>query len=403
MIPGSLAMLSTRFAAAERGKAIGTWSAFSVLASAIGPVLGGLLARGGHWRWVFFINLPLAAIVLAVLWLKTPPDPRASERRSLDWRGALAAVTGLTCLNFGLIQWPREGLLKMEVWAALCAGIAALALFVVTERRTTNPLVPFGIFKSRALQGASWLSLLFYMAFHGILFFLPLNLIQAQGYDPAVAGMTQLPLMALLVLLSRRAGKLVDGYGPRLPLTLGPMIAGIGFLLLVVPEMTGGPREFWRQYLPGLLLVGAGLGLTAAPLSATVMTSIPDDQLGLASGINSSLSRLAGVLAIAVMGAVMLASFEAFLQGRVASLGLSDEVMAQLKREAPKLAETPVPAGLNATTSAAVKGAIQAAFVDGFRTLASLAAGLSWLGAFMAFRLLPGRRRGSDSKSEPIP
>jgi EmrB/QacA subfamily drug resistance transporter len=388
MIPGSLAMLSTCFSAEERGKAIGTWSAFSVLASAIGPVLGGLLARAGMWRWVFYINLPLAGIVLAVLWLKTPADRKPDHPSQVDWRGALAAAVGLASLNFGLIQWPRIGLAHFGVIAALVTGVASLMLFVFIERRATLPLLPLGVFKSRTLQGASVLSLLFFMAFHGMLFFLPLNLIQVQGYDPAMAGLTQLPLMSMLILLSRWAGKLVDRRGPRLPLTVGPSVAGFGFLFFAGPGVTAGPHEFWFSFLPGLLLVGVGLGLTAAPLSTTVMSSVSDEKLGLASGINSSLTRLAGVLAIAVMGAVMLASFDHFLEIRAARLELPTEASVQLQREAPKLAEAQVPPGLSPLAGAAVKQTIREAFVDAFRVVAILAAGLSWLGALVAARLL---------------
>jgi EmrB/QacA subfamily drug resistance transporter len=392
MIPGSLAMLSTYFGPEERGKAIGTWSAFSVLASASGPVLGGLLARGGLWRWVFFINLPLAGIALTVLRLNTPADRKADRPKRVDWRGALSAVSGLAALNYGLIQWSRIGPGNPTVIASLLVGAASLILFVFIQRRATQPLLPLDVFKSRTLKGASLLTLLFYMSFHGMLFFLPLNLIQVQGYDPAFAGLTQLPLMALLVLLSPWAGRLVDRRGPRLPLTIGPTLAGFGFLLFAYPGITAGPREFWFRFLPALLLVGVGLGLTAAPLSTTVMGSVSCERLGLASGINSSLSRLAGVLAIALMGAVMLASFDHSLEIRAARLNLPVEAGVQLKRESAKLAEAQVPPGLSAVTSMAVKQTIREAFVDAFRVIAILAAWLSWLGALVAARLLEGHK-----------
>lgn len=404
MIPGSLAMLSTYFAPEQRGKAIGTWSAFSVLASAIGPVLGGLLARAGLWRWVFFINLPLTAIVLTILLLKVPADRKADPGKRIDWWGALAVVVGLAALNHGLIEGSKHGLGQRGVQVALVAGVVSLLLFVVIQQRTTQPLLPLGIFRSRTLTGASLLSLLFYMAFHGMLFFMPLNLIQVQGYDPAFAGLTQLPLMALLILLSPWAGRLVDRRGPRLPLTLGPALAGFGFLLFALPGVTGGPREFWYRFLPGFLLVGAGLGLTAAPLSTTVMGSVPAEKLGLASGINSSLTRLAGVLAVTVMGAVMLTSFHHFLEIRVARLQLPATATALLRLESVKLAEAQVPAGLNAETAATVKQAIREAFVEAFRGIALLAAGLSWLAAGTAAWLLkkPENRLPPTRSTHPV-
>lgn len=396
MIPGSLAMLSTFFGPDKRGKAIGTWSAFSVLASAIGPVLGGMLARAGLWRWVFFINLPLTAIALTVLVLKVPPDQKPDPRKRVDWWGALAVVIGLAALNHGLIQWSKFGLGHRGVMAALLIGVIALVLFVVIQKRSLQPLLPLEVFKSRSLIGASLLSLLFYLAFHGMLFFLPLNMIQIQGYDPAFAGLTQLPLMALLILLSQWAGRLVDRRGPRLPLTMGPALAGLGFLLIALPGITGGPKEFWFSFLPGMLLVGAGLGLTAAPLSATVMDSMSYEKLGLASGINSSLTRLAGVLAITLMGAIMIVSFHYFLDARATTLRLPAAAAAQLRLESAKLAEAKVPPGLSPETAAAVKQAIRGAFVDAFRVLAVLAAALSWAAALIAALLLPGRNPPVD-------
>lgn len=401
MIPGSLAMLSTFFGPEQRGKAIGTWSAFSVLASAIGPVLGGLLARAGLWRWVFFINLPITGIALTVLLVKVPADGPINRQKRLDWWGALTVVTGLAALNHGLIQWSKVGLDHRGVFVPLGVGIGALLLFVDIQRRSAQPLLPLGVFKSRTLTGASLLSLLFYMAFHGMLFFMPLNLIQVQGYDPAFAGLTQLPLMALLILLSQWAGRLVDQRGPRLPLTVGPATAGFGFLLFAFPGITDGPREFWFRFLPGLLLVGAGLGLTAAPLSTTVMDSVSAEKLGLASGINSSLSRLAGVLAVTVMGAIMLATFDHFLDVRAERLHLPAKARAELTGESAKLAEAQVPPGLDAETSAAVRQAIRAAFVDAFRVIAVLAAALSWLAALGAACLLEGGKSPVALEAQP--
>ena len=390
MIPGALAMVSTFFGPAERGRAIGTWSAFSVLATAIGPVLGGLLARVGLWRWVFFINLPLAAVVLAVLLVKIPRDRKSDHQVRVDWWGALSISIGLAGINYGLIGWSKAGIIDLSVLTQLLVGGAALILFVVIQRRVQQPLLPLDIFKSRTLTAASLLSLLFFMAFHGMLFFLPLSLIQVQGYDPALAGLTQLPLMALLILLSRFAGSIVDRHGPRMPLTIGPLVAGIGFWLFSMPLTTAGPREFATTFLPGLLLVGAGLGLTAAPLSTTIMDSMSSERLGLASGINSTLSRLAGVLAIAILGPVAIIAFNHSLEAKTAPLRLPLEMRAQLARESAKLAEARPPADLSPEASAEVKRCIKLAFVDAFRLIARLTAVLSWLGALLVACLLEG-------------
>jgi EmrB/QacA subfamily drug resistance transporter len=398
MIPGALAMVSTFYGPADRGRAIGTWSAFSVLATAIGPVLGGLLARAGLWRWVFFINLPLAAAAVAVLLSKVPADDAAKQDQRVDWWGAAAISIGLASFNYGLIQSPRTGLSDHRILALLLIGAVMLGLFVVIESVVSRPLLPLGIFKSRTLAVGTLLSLLFFMAFHGMLFFLPLNLIQVQGYDPALAGLTQLPLMVLLIALSRFAGGLVDCFGPKLPLTIGPALAGVGLWLFSMPGLTGGPKEFAHTYLPGLLFVGGGLGVTAAPLSTAIMDSMRSDQLGLASGINSTLSRLAGVLAIAVLGPIAMVHFSHALESKTASVQLTSSARVQLRRDSIKLAETRPPVEIGPEVAGAVARAIKTVFVDTFRMVAKLTALLSWLAAFLGL-LMPRNvcEQGSSS------
>lgn len=392
MIPGALAMVCTFHAPAERGRAIGTWSAFSVLATVIGPVLGGLLARAGMWRWVFFINLPLAAIALTLLVWRIPADPPRPRGMRVDWWGALAGTIALAALNHGLLQWAATGPGHSTITSLLLSGLS-LFLFVVIQSHVAQPLLPLGVFRSRALAVASAASLLFYAAIHGLLFFLPLNLIQVQGYDPALAGLAQIPLMALVMGLSRFAGGLADRRGPRLLLTLGPAVAGIGFWMLALPGQTAGPKEYATAFLPGLLLVGAGMGLTAAPLSATVIGSMHSDRIGLAAGINSTLSRLAGVLAIAVLGPVAMITFEQSLNARTQGLDLPQEARRQLKQEAVKLAEAQTPPGLSAESSAGIKQSIRFAFIDSFNRIAQLAAVSSWLGCLLAASFLKGHKK----------
>ncbi len=389
MVPGSLALLSSHFPPEVRGKAIGTWSAFSVLATTIGPVLGGVLAGAGLWRVVFFINVPLAAVALLAVLSRVPPDPAAS-RRAVDGWGALLLTLGLAGLNQGLIEWPKAGLGHPLVSIPLAGGLVALGAFLHRQTRVAHPLLPLDVFRSPSLLAACGLSFAFYLGFHGTLFFMPLNLVQVQGYAPMLAGLTQLPLMALLILLSRWAGRCVDRRGPRLPLTFGPLFAAAGFLLFALPGLTAGPREFWTTYLPGFVLVGVGLGLTATPLSTAVMDAVPSDRLGLASGINSSTTRLAGVFAIAVLGPVMLAVFSRALEARVADLGLTDTALAVLRLEAAKLAVARPPEGLAPATAQAVEAAIREAFVAGFRVVVSLAAACC-VGAALLATLLRGR------------
>jgi EmrB/QacA subfamily drug resistance transporter len=389
MIPGALAMISTYFDPAQRGRAIGTWSAFTVLATALGPVLGGFLAGAGLWRYVFFMNIPLAAITLLLLLLKIPVDQAPRHRVCIDWWGALSVSAGMAGLTYGLIQWSQAGLDDRVVPVTVLAGALALIVFVVIQRNVRQPLLPLDIFRSRTLTVACLLTLLFYVATYGFLFFLPLNLIQVQHYDPAVAGLAQLPLMVMVIVLSRSAGKLVDRHGPRLPLTIGPALAGIGFWLLAAPGVTAGAGDFAETFLPGLLLVGAGLGLSAAPLSTTVIGAVSPRHVGLASGINSTLSRFAAVLAIATLGPVAIVAFDRSLEAHVARLGLPAEAQARLKHESVRLSETRPPVGLSPEASLEVRKAVELAFVDAFRLIAWLAAALSWIGALLAV-CLPG-------------
>lgn len=402
MIPGALAIISTYFDPAQRGRAIGTWSAFTVLATALGPVLGGFLAGAGLWRCVFFINLPLAAITLLLLLLKIPGDQAPRHRVRVDWWGALSVSAGMAGLTHGLIQWPQASLDERAVPVTLLAGVLALIVFVFIQRNVREPLLPLDIFKSRTLTVASLLTLLFYVALYGFLFFLPLNLIQVQHYDPALAGLAQLPLMVLVIALSRFAGKLVDRHGPRLPLTIGPALAGVGFWLLAAPGVTAGAGDFAEAFLPGLLLVGTGLGLSAAPLSTTVIGAVSASHVGLASGINSTLSRFAAVLAIATLGPVAMVAFDRSLEAQVARLGLPAEAQAWLKQESVRLSEARPPANLSPEASIDVKKAIELAFVDAFRLIARLAAALSWIGALLAL-CLPGGRAVRKLPPESAP
>jgi EmrB/QacA subfamily drug resistance transporter len=394
MIPGSLALVASFFDASERGKAIGTWSAFSVVATGIGPVVGGLLAHAGLWRGVFLVNLPLAVIAcIALLW-KVPPLTHARAEGRLDFVGALLVALGLAGINVGLIALPERGLGNPMVATALGGGLLSLLAFIFHERKTRHPLLPPGLFRSRTLTAACLITLTVYTAFYGLLFFLPLNLIHVQGYDPALAGVAQLPLLLLLILLSRPAGGFVDRIGPRLPLIVGPLTVGLGFLLLSWPGITDGPGAFWTTYLPGLLVLGAGLGMTAAPLSITIMASVPGDRQALAAAINSTAARLAGVAAIALLGPVALITFQQSLDGRVTPLNLPAEVQSQLIAESPRLAQTRVPETLDSATTDAVRSGIQLAFIDMFRVVSLLAAGLSGLGAIMAARWIRTSRPG---------
>ena len=394
-IPGSLALLTAATSEDRRGRAIGAWSAWSVVATALGPVLGGLLAGEGWWRAVFFLNLPLAIAALAVL--RGVPESRdEAAPESLDLPGALLAAAGLSGITAGCLLAPERTAGDPRVLAALGIGMAALVLFAIVEARTAHPLLPLSLFRSRSLSVGVVLTLLVHSAFHGLLLFLPLHLIQAQGYGASAAGLTQLPGMLLLIALSRWAGGLVDRHGPRLPLTWGPGIAALGFLLLSRPGLTAGPSYFWTVYLPPLLAIGVGMALTLSPLSATVLSSLPTGRSGLASGINSTASRLAGVLAVAILGAVALSTFGQALELRARGLDLPDSAREALAAQATKFGAAQAPEGMPQA-----RQAIREALTDTFRHICRLAALLCGAGALLAAGALPSAKLRDHRHADP--
>lgn len=390
MVPGSLTLITTFFAAGERGQAIGTWSSFSTITTILGPALGGVLAGMGLWRMVFFINLPLAALALWALARYVPESRDEGAPRGLDLAGAALATLGLAGLTFGLIEAPGRGWADPAVWLSLVVGLVALALFVVVEARSPHPMLPLSLFRSRVFSATNLLTLFLYGALYGMLFFLPLNLIQVQGYPEAAAGLASLPVALCLALLSRWAGGLGDRFGPRLPLTIGPALAGAGFLALGLVGLTAGPASYWWSFFPGLCLLGLGMAITVAPLTTAVMGSVETSYAGVASGVNNAVSRAAGVLTVAIFGALALALFAANLGAAADGLGLDSAARAALLAEAPKLGGASPPPGLPADLGAATVEAIRQAFADTFRLLGILSAALAWVSALVAAVLLRG-------------
>jgi EmrB/QacA subfamily drug resistance transporter len=380
LTPGSLAIIAASFDERTRGQAIGTWSGFSAITSAAGPVLGGWLIEHASWRLVFFINLPLAAAVVAIS-LRHVPESRSHEAGKIDGLGAILTVIGLGGLVFGFVDSAVLGWTHPAIVASFVVGAASLLLFVVVEWSVPSPLVPMKLFRSRTFAGANLFTLLLYAA-PSILFFLfPLNLIQVQGYSATATGAATLPIVLLMFLLSRWAGGLVARYGARRPMMIGPTLAAAGFALLSVP---GTHARYWIAFFPALLVLGLGMATTVAPLTTTVMNSVPRDHAGTASGINNAVARVAGVMSIAVFGVVMLRVFGSHLDAGLASLRLSPELLDAIRAQAIKLAALEIPPGLEASTSAAVRDVIGRAFVAGFRTISLICSALCLASAAIA-------------------
>ena len=399
LVPGSLALISANFPEKERGRAIGTWSGFSGITAAIGPVLGGFLVDHYSWIWAFLVNVPMAVGVLLIVWRKVPESRGGAATASgssgsssgLDIAGAVLATVALGGIVYAFIEAPTQGWGSAAVMAALAAGIIASVVFVVVERRVRSPMLPLGLLRVGNFGGANLLTLLLYAALGGGLYFLPLNLIQVQGYSATVAGAALLPFILIMFALSRWAGQLVDRFGPRPPLVVGPAIAAAGFALLAVP---GVGVNYWTAFFPAVVVLGLGMTVTVAPLTTTVMNSVGTEAAGVASGVNNAVSRAASVLAIAVFGVLMAWAFDARLDAGLRELGASPQTRAFLDAQRSHLAGATLPPGVDEAAAAALRAAVNASFVSGFRWVMLICAGLALLSALSAWVLIgrgPGR------------
>lgn len=385
LVPGSLALISAAFPEKERGRAIGTWSGWTGITAALGPVLGGFLIDHASWRWAFLINVPLGLAVLTIVVARVPESRGSSASARIDVAGALLATLALGGVVYGLIEAPRAGWAAPAVASALVLGVAAGAAFFVLEARLRAPMLPLRLFRNRNFSGANLLTLLLYAALSGGLYFFPLNLIQVQGYGATAAGAALLPLIAILFAGSRLAGTLVDRFGPRPPLVVGPVIAAAGFALFAWPGIAPGAHSYWTTFLPAVVVLGVGMTITVAPLTTTVMNAIDADQAGVASGINNAVSRLAGLLAIAALGVLMAHVFDDRVQRHGRDTSLPAEVRTQLEAQHDRLAGVEIPPGIDPAAAAALKGAIDQAFVAGFRWVMLASAGLALASALAAW------------------
>jgi len=299
LVPNSLAMVSASFYVLDRGRAIGAWAGLGGIATAVGPFVGGWLIDSVSWRWVFVINLPIAAAAYAIAARHVPESRDERAAAHLDLVGSALLTLGLAGLVYALIEGPGNGWGGLAVVCGIL-GVLALVAFVAVEARRAHPMVPLGIFKSRQFSGANAVTFAVYAAMGAVTFLLVVHLQTDLGYSALEAGASLLPITACMLLLSARAGALAQRIGPRWPMTIGPLVVALGMALLgrVDPGST-----YWATVFPATIVLGLGLSLTVAPLTATVLGAVQDAHAGIASAINNSVARIAGLLAVAVLPA----------------------------------------------------------------------------------------------------
>jgi EmrB/QacA subfamily drug resistance transporter len=399
LTPGSLAIISASFPEQERGRAIGTWSGFSAITTALGPVLGGWLIQHASWRWIFFINLPIAAVVV-VISLGHVPESRGPSAKRLDLLGALVVTLGLGALVYGLIESPQFGWGHPRVAGSLTVAVICLIAFPMIEARAPSPMVPLKLFRSRTFSGANLLTLFLYAAL-GIFFFIfPMNLILVQGYSATATGAAALPLILLMFLLSRWSGGLVTRYGSKPPLIVGPIIAALGFVLFAVPAIGG---SYWTTFFPAFLVLGFGMAVSVAPLTTVVMGTVDQAHAGAASGINNAVARIAGLLAIAVFGIVMVRAFAVRLDHTLSALGLPPKVRSEMQSERTRLAAIEIPPEVDASRVQEVKRAVSGSVLFAFRVVACSCAVLAIASALGASLFLEGKAEANKEPTNKLP
>ena len=387
LVPGSLSIISASFDEKTRGQAIGTWSGFTAITTALGPVLGGWLIEHASWRWAFFINVPIAAMVILIS-LRHVPESRNANATHVDWLGAVVATVGLGGVVYGLIESISHGWGHPLVVGSLIVGFICLIGFMFAEARVSSPMVPLALFASRSFSGANLLTLFLYAALGTFFFLFPMNLIQVQGYSTTATGAAALPLILLVFSLSRWSGGLVARYGARTPLVIGPLIAAAGFILFAVPGVGAG---YWKAFFPAFIVLGLGMAVCVAPLTTVVMNSVSQDRAGAASGINNAVARIAGVLAIAIFGIVMVKLFSSSLNRSLTGQHFAPDILQYVRANEIKLAGLDLPSNVDVETKALIRMSISRAFVFGFRTVMLICAGLSLASAAIAFVMIPAQ------------
>lgn len=398
LTPSALAVIVAVFPAAERGAAIGSWTAWQAMSGVIGPFAGGWLVDQASWRWIFAINVPFVLATLALVWVAVPGRSTAGPRRRLDWLGAGLCALGLAGPVYGLISQPGAGWGAPEVALPIAAGLAVFAAFLIHEARTADPMLPLGLFRRRNFSAGNLETLVMYGGLSIVFFLLVLFLQQVAGYSALEAGLTTLPVTVVMFLGSKRAGALADRLGPRVFMGGGPLIGAAGLALLA---RMPADADYVADVLPGLLVFAVGLAITVAPLSAAVLADADEHNAGIASATNNAVARVAGLVAIAAVGAVVAGGFSGAVERQLAGHDLSPAGRVAVQDAMGRTLAQAEVSGLPPGEAAVVADAVQAAAVEAFHTGVGIAAALVALGGVIGLVGIRNPRRGLRAEDCP--
>jgi EmrB/QacA subfamily drug resistance transporter len=394
LIPGSLAIIAAAFEGERRGAAIGTWASFSGISAVLGQILGGFVIDTISWRVGFIINVPMAIVVLLIVFWHVP-ESRAEHPRALDLPGVLLVTVGLGGVVYGLIGASDQSLDLLEV-VAIVVGAMAMVGFVIVERHSSHPLVPLHLFGSRSFSGANLMTFLLYAGFGGALFLLPIVLIQVHDYSATAATAALVPFAVINFVTGRWSGGLVTRYGEKLPLMIGPVLAAAAFILLAVPGVGG---SYWTTYFPAVLVLGIGMSLVFGPLSIAVLNAVEGEHSGLGSGVNRSVQRTAKLLGLTALAFLVLAAFDNSLDARVNALDLPPSEKAALQTEEVNLGTNDIFEGTRSQDRAAIDRAVDQAFISAFRFAMFISAGMAVTSAIAAAFLIEGKKGNEPGES----